>query len=90
MNGKHVKKQVILDMPENLVVDGRIVSPETMGEFLRVSMKENGIRCGKAAYVFAGERVYIPRNVSLKEKADMVDAETGMSSVYVRYTRARC
>ena len=39
--------------------------------------------------VRAGERVYIPRNASLKEKADMVDAETGMSSVYVRYTRAR-
>lgn len=40
--------------------------------------------------VRAGERVYIPRNASLKEKADMVDSETGMSSVYVRYTRARC
>lgn len=39
--------------------------------------------------VRSGERVYIPRNASLKEKADLVDAETGMSSMYVRYTRAR-
>ena len=59
INGRHVKKHVILDMPENLVNEGRIVSPETMGEFLRVSMKENGIRCNKAGFVFSGERVYI-------------------------------
>lgn len=38
------------------------------------------------------ERVYIPRNASLKEKSDLLDSETGMSSLYVRYTRAvqRC
>ncbi|MCR5097508.1 MAG: pilus assembly protein PilM [Lachnospiraceae bacterium] len=59
MNGRHVKKHAVLEMPENLVSEGRIVSPETMGEFLRMSMKEKGIRAGKAAYVFAGERVYI-------------------------------
>ena len=42
--------------------------------------------------VRASERVYIPRNASLKEKADLTDSETGMSSLYVRYTRAvrRC
>ena len=34
------------------------------------------------------ERLYIPRSASLKEKSDMVDTETGMASVYVRYTRA--
>ena len=39
--------------------------------------------------VRSGERVIIPRNASLKEKSDMVDAETGMQSLYVRYTRAR-
>lgn len=39
--------------------------------------------------VKAGERVYIPRSASLKEKADLTDSETGMSSLYVRYTRAR-
>ncbi len=59
MNGRRVKKVVVLDMPENLVIEGRIVSPETMGEFLRNSIKENGIRAGKAAFVFSGERVYI-------------------------------
>ena len=59
VNGKHIKRSVVLDMPENLVRDGRIVSPETMGEYLRTSLKEQGIRCNKAAYVFAGERVYI-------------------------------
>ncbi len=59
MNGRHIKKSLILDMPEKLVSEGRIVSPETMGEFLRTSLKEAGIHCNKAAYVFSGERVYI-------------------------------
>ena len=59
INGRHIKKSLVLDMPENLVQEGRIVSPETMGEYLRTSLKEHGIRCNKAAFVFAGERVYI-------------------------------
>ena len=59
MNGHHMKKSLVLDMPENLVSEGRIVSVETMGEFLRTSLKENGIRCNKAGFVFSGERVYI-------------------------------
>ncbi len=59
MTGKKLKKSLVLDMPENLMNEGRIVSPETMGEFLRSSLKENGIRCNKAAYVFAGDRVYV-------------------------------
>ena len=59
MNGRRIKKSLVLDMPENLVIDGRIVSPETMGEYLRNALKENGIRAGKAGYVFSGERVYI-------------------------------
>ena len=59
MNGKKVKKYAVLDMPEKLVSEGRIVSPETMGEYLRTAIKEKGIHANKAAYVFSGERVYI-------------------------------
>lgn len=35
------------------------------------------------------ERVRIPRDCSLKEKVDLVDEDTGRSSLYVRYTRAK-
>ena len=59
MNGKKVKKYAVLDMPEKLVSEGRIVSSETMGEYLRGALKEKGIHASKAAYVFSGERVYI-------------------------------
>ena len=31
----------------------------------------------------------IPKNVSLKEKTELVDAETGMQSLYVRFTKLR-
>ena len=39
--------------------------------------------------VRSGERVYIPKNVSLKEKTELMDQETGMQSLYVRYTKLR-
>ena len=38
--------------------------------------------------VKSGERIYIPRHASLKAKETLEDLETGMGSVYVRYTRA--
>ena len=36
-----------------------------------------------------GEKIYIPRNASLKQKNSFEDDETGMCSEYVRYTKAR-
>lgn len=62
-NGK-VKKTVVVETPENLVKNGVVVSQETMGEFLRETMKENGISASQAAYVLNGERVYV-RNVTM-------------------------
>ncbi len=62
-NGK-VKKTVVVETPENLVKNGVVVSQETMGEFLRETMKEHGISASQAAYVLNGERVYV-RNVTM-------------------------
>ncbi len=62
-NGK-IKKTVVVDTPENLVKNGVVVSIETMGEFLRETMKENGINASQAALVLNGERVYV-RNVTM-------------------------
>ena len=47
-----------------LVKNGVVVSIETMGEFLRETMKENGINASQAALVLNGERVYV-RNVTM-------------------------
>lgn len=38
--------------------------------------------------VKGGERIRVPRNVSLKERVEATDTETGMYSAYVRYTEA--
>ena len=62
-NGK-IKKTVVVDTPENLVKNGVVVSIETMGEFLRETMKEYGINASQAALVLNGERVYV-RNVTM-------------------------
>ena len=62
-NGK-VKKTVVVETPENLVKNGVVVSIETMGEFLRETIKEHGISANQAAFVLNGERVYV-RNVTM-------------------------
>ena len=64
VNGNHVRKTVQVSMPNKLVREGRVVSTETMGELLRTTMRENGIRCSHAAVVFPNETVFV-RNVTV-------------------------
>ena len=64
VNGKNVRKAAIVPMPKNLIREGRVVSTETMGELIRRTMKENGIRCGQAAVVLPNETVFV-RNVTM-------------------------
>ena len=64
MSGKKVKKTVQVSMPNKLVREGRVVSTETMGELLRTTMRENGIRCSRAAVAFPNETVFV-RNVTM-------------------------
>lgn len=54
-----VKKSVVVPIPNNLVKEYQIVSVETMGELIRNTMKENGIRCRDAALVLPNELVYV-------------------------------
>lgn len=58
INGKTVEKVVIEPIPLNLIQNNKVVSEESMGEFLRDTMKKNGIRCNLAAYVFQNENIY--------------------------------
>ena len=59
VNGKTVRKTAIVPMPKNLIREGRVVSTETMGELIRRTMREHGIRCSQAALVLPNETVFI-------------------------------
>ena len=64
VNGKTVRRTAIVPMPKNLIREGRVVSTETMGELIRRTMREHGIRCNQAAIVLQNETVFI-RNVTM-------------------------
>lgn len=72
LNGKTVKQTAIVSMPQNLVQEGKVVSPDSMGELIKTAMKENHISCRKAALIFSNESVYV-RNVTIpKMSTDQV------------------
>ena len=52
-----VKKMVVARMPEDLVREGRVISPVAMTEFLKATLKENGIRGGSCALVLPSSLV---------------------------------
>ncbi len=64
VSGKQVKKTAIASMPKRLMREGRLASPEAMGELLAQTMKQNGIHCSRAAVSFSNEAVFV-RNVTL-------------------------
>ena len=64
VSGKQVKKTAIASMPKRLMRDGRLASPEAMGELLAQTMKKNGIHCSSAAVAFSNEAVFV-RNVNM-------------------------
>ena len=59
-----VLKTVSCQMPENLLKEGRIASPETMGELIRTTIKENKLRANYAAFVLPSSTVYV-KNVEM-------------------------
>ncbi|MBR4150363.1 MAG: pilus assembly protein PilM, partial [Firmicutes bacterium] len=64
VKGAFVRKVASVQMPQNLIRDGHIVSTETMGELIRKAMRDNGIRCRSAAVVIPNDLVFI-RNVRM-------------------------
>ena len=57
-NGE-IKKTAAAEMPDNLFQDGRIASPETMGELIRATMRKNRIHAFNAAMVLPNELCYM-------------------------------
>ena len=64
LSGGKVVKSVILDMPDKMVQQGRVVSVEAMGEMIRYALKDNHIRCNNAAVLLSNENILI-RNVTM-------------------------
>ena len=64
VKGKTVLKTATAEMPENLLREGRVASRETMGELIRTTMKEHGIRASRAALVLPMDVVFI-KNVDV-------------------------
>lgn len=61
-----VKKTVSVAMPHNMLKEGHVTSTEAMGQLIRTTMKENKIKCKKAALVLSDESVFV-RNVTMPE-----------------------
>lgn len=66
MDGSRVAKTANAEMPEKLMRDGGVSSVEAMGELIRSTMKQAGIRCSRAALVVANDNVYV-RNVTMPQ-----------------------
>ena len=64
--GRRVLKTAAATMPENLLREGQVTSPEAMSELLRRTMKENKIHANLAALVIPNEAVYV-KNVEMPE-----------------------
>ncbi len=63
-SGKKITKAVCVELPENLVSRGEIVSMDAMGDFIRQMAKEHGIRRTNAAIVLPSSLV-IARTTSV-------------------------
>ena len=64
VKGSRVLKTAIVQMPENLLRQGRITSVESMGDLIRATMKQHGIRASLAALALPSETVYV-KNVNV-------------------------
>lgn len=65
-NGTKILNAVCVEMPDNLVIDGRIVSPDAMADLIREAMKANGMKCRDAALSVYGPSVYV-RNITMPQ-----------------------
>ncbi|MBR0280206.1 MAG: pilus assembly protein PilM [Oscillibacter sp.] len=63
--GGFVRKVASAPMPKNLLREGRVTSAEAMGEFVRQTMRENGIRGVNHAAVILSNEVAYTREVTM-------------------------
>ena len=66
VKGTRVIKTASAAMPENLLRNGRITSRESLGELIRMTMKQYKLRANNAAFVLSNDTVYI-KNVDIPQ-----------------------
>ena len=59
VKGKTIQRTAVVRMPERLLKEGKVVSPETMAELIRTTMKENKMHCQNAALILNDEVAYL-------------------------------
>ena len=64
-----IKQTVWDEAPDNIVEGTKIISQKLFADLLQEKIKENGIKCKKAAYVIADADVFI-RNISMPKMSD--------------------
>ena len=64
IKGEKIQKCAVVQMPEGLFKDGRIVSVESAGELIRQTMKEHKMHCKDAAVLIPHSAGYL-RNVTM-------------------------
>ncbi len=64
-----ISKTIWEEVPDNIVDGARILSRNLFAEFLQEKLKENGIRCKKAAYTISDEDLFI-RNITMPYMTD--------------------
>lgn len=67
--GDKIQTMAVKHLPEDLVREGKITSPETMSTFLKEMRKENGIPAGPCALVLPGQ-VVISHHVLMPVMSD--------------------
>ena len=72
VSGGKVKKAVMVPMPQNLVKEGKVVSIETMGDLIRSTLRQNGMRCANGAVVLPNEVVFVRSVVMPRMTADQL------------------
>lgn len=59
LSGKRVRRAVVVPMPKNLIKEGRVVSPETLGELIRTTLRQNRMSARRAALALSDEIAYV-------------------------------
>ena len=59
MKDGRVKKAVNIPMPENMMRDGRVTSPDAMADLIRAAVKQNHLWATRAALVLPDEPLYL-------------------------------
>ncbi len=66
VSGGKVRRTAVAPMPLQMFRDDHVTSIEALGELIRNTMRENGIRCHNAALVLNSESVFV-RNVTMPQ-----------------------